>query len=441
MLENELKDAHEAYNTRYTAGKAPSKRYSATIVPPSMPAEAVSEVPVANAPAVAPRISIVPIPEETALEVEVESEAEEIVEVVEAPVVRVPSIIPGVPVEGGASGISSRKSSALLPVKDSETAVVEVPAPRASLLASGDAPGPSRRPTALTPDVSLATAAEAPSRASLLGQRAPSMVSQGIFEAPAQRASLLAQKTGEPSVQRASLLAQANAVSRRVSAIVSEVIPDVPAQRSASIRRPSSFASVQAPGTEAAAGASRRSSSVLSSRRPTIAGIPEVVQEAEVPIKRSSSARPSTAMAPAIIPAGASRRSSAISGSKRGTAVIPDQLQEKLEDLENEIREANAKRNTLLAGNTGSDRNFDDIELEDPLEFELLGDDVYPIRRSLIPVIPGPSRRASSAMPGSSKRYSTMIPGIAAEAGGGSRSSTRSRSSQGSRSGVVAFLY
>ena len=130
-----------------------------------------------------------------------------------------------------------------------------------------------------------------------------------------------------------------------------------------------------------------------------------------------------------------------------------DQLQEKLEILENEIREANAKRNTLLASNNNSGFfNANSMGLLEGVEMDLepmmgsydfASGDAYSTRNSFIPVgfemSYGPSRRASGMLD-DGRRRSSMIPSIPAEAGGGSRNSTRSRSSQGSRSGVVAIL-
>lgn len=130
-----------------------------------------------------------------------------------------------------------------------------------------------------------------------------------------------------------------------------------------------------------------------------------------------------------------------------------DQLQEKLEILENEIREANAKRNTLLASNNNSGFfNANSMGLLEGVEVDLeptmgsydfASGDAYSTRNSFIPFgfeMYGPSRRASTGMLDDGRRRSSMIPSIPAEAGGGSRNSTRSRSSQGSRSGVVAIL-
>ena len=134
-----------------------------------------------------------------------------------------------------------------------------------------------------------------------------------------------------------------------------------------------------------------------------------------------------------------------------------DQLQEKLEILENEIREANAKRNTLLASNSNSSGFFNansmgllegvEVDLEPPVmgSYDFASGDPYSTRNSFIPMgfemSYGPSRRASTGMLDDGRRRSSMIPSIPAEAGGGgSRNSTRSRSSQGSRSGVVANL-
>jgi hypothetical protein len=134
-----------------------------------------------------------------------------------------------------------------------------------------------------------------------------------------------------------------------------------------------------------------------------------------------------------------------------------DLLQEKLEILENEIREANAKRNTLLASNSNSSGFFNansmglvegvEVVLEPMMgSYDFASGDPYSNRNSFIPMgfemMPsyGASRRASTEMLDDGRRRSSMIPSIPAEAGGGSRNSTRSRSSQGSRSGVVAIL-
>lgn len=136
-----------------------------------------------------------------------------------------------------------------------------------------------------------------------------------------------------------------------------------------------------------------------------------------------------------------------------------DQLQEKLEILENEIREANAKRNTLLASNNSNSSGFFngvnsmgllegvEVDLEPTVmgSYDFASGDPYSTRNSFIPMgfemSYGPSRRASTGMLDEGRRRSSMIPSIPAEAGGGgSRNSTRSRSSQGSRSGVVANL-
>ena len=135
-----------------------------------------------------------------------------------------------------------------------------------------------------------------------------------------------------------------------------------------------------------------------------------------------------------------------------------DQLQEKLEILETEIREANAKRNTLLASNNNNSGFFNansmgllegvEMDLEPVMgSYDFASGDAYSTRNSFIPIpvgfeMPyGPPRRASTGMlDDGRRRSSSMFPSIPAEAGGGSRNSTRSRSSQGSRSGVVAIL-
>lgn len=113
-----------------------------------------------------------------------------------------------------------------------------------------------------------------------------------------------------------------------------------------------------------------------------------------------------------------------MTGNRIGSGILPDQLQEKLETLENEIMEA--KRNSFLGGSFNESVGAEEFtEYDQP--------DIY--SESL------PPRRASTAMPECGRRYSSIPPGIAAEVGGGSRSSTRSGSSRGSRSGVADYLF
>ncbi|CAN5954373.1 unnamed protein product [Sphagnum jensenii] len=198
--------------------------------------------------------------------------------------------------------------------------------------------------------------------------------------------------------------------------------------------------------------ASKKNSSVMPvSRRASTANMPtDQLQGMEVPplIRRLSSLKPptipaavagdppTTAVLGAAAAASTRRRSStakAAATSRRGTttsttALMPEQLQEKLETLEAQIREAKAKRNTLLAINNNSAGGSSSSDMEDS-------------------ILAGTSRRTSAVMPDhATRKYSVRAatqegiiapaPDVGAGAaggGGGSRSSMRSRSSQGSR--------
>ncbi|CAK9194538.1 unnamed protein product [Sphagnum troendelagicum] len=198
--------------------------------------------------------------------------------------------------------------------------------------------------------------------------------------------------------------------------------------------------------------ASKKNSTVMPvSRRASTANMPtDQLQGMEVPpvIRRLSSLKPPTIPAAvagdppttaglgAAAAASTRRRSStakAAASSRRGTttnttALMPEQLQEKLETLEAQIREAKAKRNTLLAINNNSAGGSSSSDMEDS-------------------ILAGTSRRTSAVMPDhATRKYSVPAatqegiiapaPDVGAGAaggGGGSRSSMRSRSSQGSR--------
>jgi hypothetical protein len=223
--------------------------------------------------------------------------------------------------------------------------------------------------------------------------------------------------------------------------------------------------------------ASKKNSTVMPvSRRASTANMPtDQLQGMEVPplIRRLSSLKPPTIPAavagdpPTTAVLGAAAAAST-------TALMPEQLQEKLETLEAQIREAKAKRNTLLAINNNSAGGSSSSDMEDSilgmpdlaLDQELLqplemGGDLEKVaanrtRRSssAVATVAGTSRRTSAVMPDhATRKYSVPAatqegiiapaPDVGAGAaggGGGSRSSMRSRSSQGSRSGV-AYIY
>jgi hypothetical protein len=243
--------------------------------------------------------------------------------------------------------------------------------------------------------------------------------------------------------------------------------------------------------------ASKKNSTVMPvSRRASTAIMPtDQLQGMEAPpvMRRLSSLKPPTIPAAvagdppttAVLGAAAAastRRSStakAAATSRRGsttstTALMPEQLQEKLETLEAQIREAKAKRNTLLAINNNSAGGSSSSDMEDSIlgmpELELDQELLQPLemvgdlekvaanrtRRSssAVATVAGTSRRTSAVMPDhATRKYSdpaasqegiiAPAPDVGAGAaggGGGSRSSMRSRSSQGSRSGV-AYIY
>ena len=447
MLENELKDAQAAFNARYAAGKAPSKRFSQTITRgnPSLLAPEFSDVDGEENLVVA-RNSITAIPEV--------AENEDVELPRQASLVRNASTSQG----GTSRKNSTSRSSTMAPVnandqigpasrRASSNPTADTLLPRASLLGST-----SQRNSTIAP-----TNAYRPSLA------------QQISVSNSQRASLLTQNTVDGLLpSRAPSFTQANveSASQRPSALAQRVSSRRPTgesliPRSASLRRPSSISGNM--GAEAGATTtSRRSSTAIPSRKPSSTAISNLVQGiSEAPSMRNSALRASTSMqGGGPMTARASRRSTAMSGGSRMVSggVGQDQLQEKLEILETEIREANAKRNTLLASNNNNSGFFNansmgllegvEMDLEPVMgSYDFASGDAYSTRNSFIPIpvgfeMPyGPPRRASTGMlDDGRRRSSSMFPSIPAEAGGGSRNSTRSRSSQGSRSGVVAIL-
>lgn len=447
MLENELKDAQAAFNARYAAGKAPSKRFSQTITRgnPSLLAPEFSDVDGEENLVVA-RNSITAIPEV--------AENEDVELPRQASLVRNASTSQG----GTSRKNSTARMSTMAPVNASDqigpasrrassNPTTDTLLPRASLLGST-----SQRNSTIAP-----TNAYRPSLA------------QQISVSNSQRASLLTQNTVDGLLpSRAPSFTQANveSASQRPSALAQRVSSRRPTgesliPRSASLRRPSSISGNM--GAEAGATTtSRRSSTAIPSRKPSSTAISNLVQGiSEAPSMRNSAVRASTSMqGGGPMTARASRRSTAMSGGSRMVSggVGQDQLQEKLEILETEIREANAKRNTLLASNNNNSGFFNansmgllegvEMDLEPVMgSYDFASGDAYSTRNSFIPIpvgfeMPyGPPRRASTGMlDDGRRRSSSMFPSIPAEAGGGSRNSTRSRSSQGSRSGVVAIL-
>ena len=447
MLENELKDAQAAFNARYAAGKAPSKRFSQTITRgnPSLLAPEFSDVDGEENLVVA-RNSITAIPEV--------AENEDVELPRQASLVRNASTSQG----GTSRKNSTARMSTMAPVNASDqigpasrrassNPTTDTLLPRASLLGST-----SQRNSTLAPSNAYR----------------PSLAQQ-ISASNSQRPSLLTQNTVDGLLpSRAASFTQANveSASQRPSALAQRVSSRRPTGEflipsSASLRRPSSISGNMV----AEAGAtttSRRSSTAIPSRKPSSTAISNLVQGiSEAPSMRNSAVRASTSMqGGGPMTARASRRSTAMSGGSRMVSggVGQDQLQEKLEILETEIREANAKRNTLLASNNNNSGFFNansmgllegvEMDLEPVMgSYDFASGDAYSTRNSFIPIpvgfeMPyGPPRRASTGMlDDGRRRSSSMFPSIPAEAGGGSRNSTRSRSSQGSRSGVVAIL-
>lgn len=325
---------------------------------------------------------------------------------------------------------------------------------------------------------------------------------EGEREVPVRRNSssirpgILPVEAGPSESRRSSIVAMARP---RTSTVI--VIPAAGIQASVgggverTSRRVSAAVGV---GQLAPALASKKNSTVMPvSRRASTAIMPtDQLQGMEVPpvIRRLSSLKPptipaavagdppTTAVLGAAAAASTTRRSStakAATTSRRGTttsttALMPEQLQEKLETLEAQIREAKAKRNTLLAINNNSAGGSSSSDMEDTIlgmpELELdqellqpleMGDDLEKVaanrtRRSssAVATVAGTSRRTSAVMPDyATRKYSVLAatqegilapaPDVGAGAaggGGGSRSSMRSRSSQGRRSGV-AYIY
>ncbi|CAK9197475.1 unnamed protein product [Sphagnum troendelagicum] len=126
---------------------------------------------------------------------------------------------------------------------------------------------------------------------------------------------------------------------------------------------------VPAVGTGLTSRLSRRSSTVMISRRPSIAVSTDQLQKVEFLSKRLSSSKPHMPMAeePAL---GTSRRSSIV----RGTALMPHhQLQKNLEVIKGQRREESAMRNNLLASNSaGSSSDMDCMRMPEFMEIEPL---------------------------------------------------------------------
>ncbi|CAM6041187.1 unnamed protein product [Sphagnum compactum] len=257
---------------------------------------------------------------------------------------------------------------------------------------------------------------------------------EGEREVPVRRNSssirpgILPVEAGPSESRRSSIVAMARP---RTSTVI--MIPAAGIQASVggggerTSRRVSAAVGV---GQLAPALASKKNSTVMPvSRRASTAIMPtDQLQGMEVPpvIRRLSSLKPPTipaavagdppitAVLGGAAAASTTRRSStakAAATSRRGTttsttALMPEQLQEKLETLEAQIREAKAKRNTLLAINNNS------------------------------AVMPDHATRKYSFPAATQEGIIAPAPDVGAGAaggGGGSRSSMRSRSSQGSR--------
>lgn len=126
---------------------------------------------------------------------------------------------------------------------------------------------------------------------------------------------------------------------------------------------------VPAVGTGLTSRLSRRSSTVMISRRPSIAVSRDQLQKVEFLSKRLSSSKPHMPVAeePAL---GTSRRSSIV----RGTALMPHhQLQKNLEVIKGQRREESAMRNNLLASNSaGSSSDMDSMGIPEFMEIEPL---------------------------------------------------------------------
>ncbi|KAG0571852.1 hypothetical protein KC19_VG048400, partial [Ceratodon purpureus] len=443
QVESELNLAQDAFNSRYTSGKAPSKRYSATFTHQLNPLEDVSNVGIVDSGQV--RSNMTGSKRNSAAHAAASTRAS----------------LSG-PSRKTSSATPSRKNSTVGPSDAFYRAIIDEGLPK-TLIGATPAVGRSRRASLVGTDArrpSLlvqSNAEDLTQRASILSENSAevlfqkaSILAENNAEALVERASMLSENTADALAQRASVLAESTAVALADTAsVLAENTTDVLAQRAsilaeaadlipkrASIltqsvlealpQRPSLLAErvftrkfsgapmenvIDAPMRRlSGAGASRKNSTALISRRSSTAGLPFSVQESEDLARRSLSLRPTLGVA------GTSRRnSSKFTGSRIGSGVLPDQLQEKLEILESEIMEA--KRNSLLGGSFNEGVVIEDPEYDQP--------DVYSM-----PLV---SRRASVPIPECGRKYSYMSSGIAAEAGGGSRSSTRSGSSRGSR--------
>lgn len=324
----------------------------------------------------------------------------------------------GAPDEAGRR--SSRKSSTMMQNN------AESLAQRASLLADNNADVLAQRASIL-----------AENNAEILAEKA-SMLAENTADVLAQRASMLAESSAVALADTAAVLAEGStdALAKRASAIAennSMFAPNgveldfsssrlLPAQRSSMKRQsevlPDSVLDAARANLRRASelDASRRASSMgfPSSKRPSALALPYSLQESKDPSRKSSTMRPSLDMA------GTSRKSSAMTTDPRlGSGLLLDQLLEKLEALEHEIMET--KRSSQLA-NHGSFNMGDDVGIDEQQQFEYNSPETGSA--------PVPMRGFSEY----GRKFSSLPPGIPLEPRGGSRSSTRSGSSRGSRS-------
>ncbi|XP_024401243.1 uncharacterized protein [Physcomitrium patens] len=323
----------------------------------------------------------------------------------------------GAPDEAGRR--SSRKSSTMMQNN------AESLAQRASLLADNNADVLAQRASIL-----------AENNAEILAEKA-SMLAENTADVLAQRASMLAESSAVALADTAAVLAEGStdALAKRASAIAennSMFAPNgveldfsssrlLPAQRSSMKRQsevlPDSVLDAARANLRRASelDASRRASSMgfPSSKRPSALALPYSLQESKDPSRKSSTMRPSLDMA------GTSRKSSAMTTDPRlGSGLLLDQLLEKLEALEHEIMET--KRSSQLA-NHGSFNMGDDVGIDEQQQFEYNSPETGSA--------PVPMRGFSEY----GRKFSSLPPGIPLEPRGGSRSSTRSGSSRGSR--------
>lgn len=296
--------AQDAYNARYTAGKAPSKRFSAAISQQIKPPED------ANADGALARSSIAGSRRNSGA----------------TGGASVRASVSG-PSRKTSSSASTRKNSAsgISPGFDFSKAILDGSLTKS--LAKGSVVGKSRRASSVAADVQQ-PAGDLIERASILAENNAEILAQQALDLAennadilAERASVLAENTADVLAQRASILAEntaealvdtasilADSIPQRASMIAQNSLEMLPqrasliAQRN-SIRRASGYAPEDLIDTSrlsmrriSGEGGSRRSSTVLASKRPSTAALPFFMQDPEDPNRRSSLVRQSLAL-------------------------------------------------------------------------------------------------------------------------------------------------